>query len=585
MRTLDDIKPGQTIGRYEFLVPIARGGMAAVWAARLKGTRGFAKTVAIKTMLPTLSDDPLFEQMFLDEAQLAAQIHHPNVVEIMDLGEEHDVLYQVMEYVDGESLGQIMRVAAREKKRIPIEVAVRMISDACSGLHAAHELRSVDGTHLGLVHRDISPQNILITYDGVLKIVDFGVAKAAGRTASETTAGQIKGKAPYMSPEQALGKSIDRRTDVFAMGIVLYQVATGKHPFRGESDLATLHNILYKDVPSPRFVDPKFPRPLEAVINKALSREADSRYQTAAEMASALQRVFPPTQRPAEVSDVGTYLRELMGEVGEKRRKALAEAIRRADTRTSPTAPVESSGATLQPLSELAADLSSGVMAARPVAEPTQRIDKVAIPAPGDPALRASSPALEALARSSSHAAVSLQRASQVSAPSLPLPPPPSADNPLFESPPPASQPSRTDMALDPDLAPKPASRSWLLFAAIGAVIAIAGGLGAFLFVRSRPTASTQPPPTHSAPVASAPVASALAPATSEAGGPVYDIDSVSKPVVDQQHQEAAPAATVSSEPAAPATGTKPAHSAETPAASAPPVSTWKPPPVADPGF
>ncbi len=136
MRTLDDIKPGQTIGRYEFLVPIAKGGMASVWAARLKGTRGFAKTVAIKTILPTLSDDPLFEQMFLDEAQIAAQIHHPNVVEIMDLGEENDVLYQVMEYVDGEPLTAIMRAVKKKKQRVPVEIAVKIIIDACMGLHA-----------------------------------------------------------------------------------------------------------------------------------------------------------------------------------------------------------------------------------------------------------------------------------------------------------------------------------------------------------------------------------------------------------------------------------------------------------------
>lgn len=592
MRTLDDIKPGQTIGRYEFLVPIARGGMAAVWAARLKGTRGFAKTVAIKTMLPTLSDDPLFEQMFLDEAQFAAQIHHPNVVEIMDLGEENDVLYQVMEYVDGESLGQILRVASKEKKRVPVEIAVRMITDACAGLHAAHELKSVDGTHLNLVHRDISPQNILITYDGVVKIVDFGVAKAAGRTTSETTAGQIKGKAPYMSPEQALGKTIDRRTDVFAMGIVLYQLATGKHPFRGESDLATLHNILYKDAPSPRFVDPKFPRPLESVINKALAREPERRFQTAAEMATALQRVFPPTQRPAEVSDVGAFLNSLMGEVGEKRRKALGEALRRADARTTAAVPAESSASNILPLSDLVSEVSSAVSGAKPVADPTQRIARVPIPAAGEPFSRSSSPDIEPLGRASSPGLNPLLRASQTGAPDIPIPAPPPQDVALFEAPEPASQPSHSEMALDPELVPKPASKSWMIFAAIGLAIVIAGGVASFVFVRSqkRASAATTDAPTATATAAASAVASVApvpTPAESQSAAPSYDINSISNPVADEDAGADEAGARVAPVPIDPGMGTavKPPPSSTAPTATTPPVSTWKPPPVADPGF
>jgi serine/threonine-protein kinase len=373
MNSLDDIRPGATIGRFEFLVPIAKGGMAAVWAARLKGSRGFSKTVAIKTMLPMLSDDPMFEQMFLDEAQIAALIHHPNVVEIMDLGEQDGILFQVMEYVDGESLATVLRTQNKKKERIPLEIAVQIIIDACRGLHAAHELKNVDGTLLGLVHRDISPQNIMITYDGVVKLVDFGVAKAAGRTTSETTAGQIKGKAPYMAPEQALGQHVDRRTDVFAMGIVLYQITTGKHPFRGENDIATLHNILHNDLPSPRFVDPQFPRPLESAIHRALSRDITQRFASAKDMADALSRVFPPTRRRTDVADVGTFVQNLLGESGNRRRMALAEAIKRADLRTSSTPLSEASGPILLPLAELGTD--SAIHSPRGLAAPTERID------------------------------------------------------------------------------------------------------------------------------------------------------------------------------------------------------------------
>jgi len=343
MRTLGEIQPGQTVGRYEFLVPIAQGGMAAVWAARLKGTRGFTKTVAVKTMLPTISDNPHFEQMFLDEAQLASRIRHPNVVEILDLGEQDDLLYLVMEWVDGEPLSSIRRIAAK-REGIPRPIAVKVVQDAAAGLHAAHELKDEHGVQIGLVHRDISPQNILITFDGVVKIVDFGVAKAAGRTVEHTNSGQIKGKPPYMSPEQALGKDIDRRTDVFALGIILYQLTTGKHPFRGENDMITLQNIVSdRPIIPPRAYDKDYPKPLEAVVLRALDRDPDKRYQTAAELEAALDRVFPPTVPRVRTEDVGKFVTAMLGDRGEERRTALRDAIRLADERASSA---EASGTT-----------------------------------------------------------------------------------------------------------------------------------------------------------------------------------------------------------------------------------------------
>jgi len=333
MQTLGEIEPGQTLGRYEFLVPIAQGGMAAVWAARLHGTRGFSKTVAVKTMLPTISDDPLFEQMFLDEATIASNIRHPNVAQIQDLGEQNDVLYLVMEWVDGEPLSALRRAAAKQGG-VPRNIAVKIVADACAGLHAAHELKDESGALVGLVHRDISPQNILITYDGLVKIVDFGVAKAAGRSAADTNAGQIKGKPPYMSPEQALGEEIDRRTDLFALGIILYQLTTGKHPFRGESDVITLQNIVSeRPVVPPRAFDKDYPKPLETVVMKAISRDPNERYQTAAEFEAALDRVFPPNMARVRLEDVGRFVTSLLGERGEARREALREAIRQADDR------------------------------------------------------------------------------------------------------------------------------------------------------------------------------------------------------------------------------------------------------------
>jgi eukaryotic-like serine/threonine-protein kinase len=352
MRTLGEIQPGQTVGRYEFLVPIAQGGMAAVWAARLKGTRGFSKNVAVKMMLPTISDDPQFEQMFLDEAQIASRIRHPNVCEILDLGEQDDLLYLVMEWVDGEPLSNIRRAAAK-RDGIPRPVAVKIVADAAAGLHAAHELKDEDGTTVGIVHRDISPQNILITFDGVVKIVDFGVAKAAGRTSESTSAGQIKGKPPYMSPEQALGHDVDRRTDVFALGIILYQLTTGKHPFRGESDVVTLQNIVSdRPIIPPRAYDREYPKPLEAVVMKALERDASKRFQSAADLEAALDRVFPPTVPRVRTEDVGRFVSAMLGERGDERRTALREAIKLADERTAGAEALPSS-AIGRPLGEL----------------------------------------------------------------------------------------------------------------------------------------------------------------------------------------------------------------------------------------
>jgi serine/threonine protein kinase len=333
--TNEKLAPGVTLGRYELLLPIAQGGMATVWAARQKGSRGFQKTVAIKTMLPNLSEDPQFEQMFLDEAALAARIHHPNVAEILDLGEQEDILYIVMEWIDGEALSTITKQAKKINVTIQHHIGLKVVSQACLGLHAAHELKDDEGQALQLVHRDVSPQNVLVTYDGIVKLVDFGVAKAMGRAGGETTAGQLKGKVPYMSPEQARGGVIDRRTDVFAMGIVLYKLTTGLHPFLGENDLLTMKNIIGRPVPSPRIKNAQFPVELEQVILKCLQKEADKRYQTILELHQAIEKVQVAMGSAVVDDDVGSVVRSLLGDRGQKRRLALRDAVRSLDERAS----------------------------------------------------------------------------------------------------------------------------------------------------------------------------------------------------------------------------------------------------------
>src|SRR5882762_3323896 len=217
-----ELKPGETLGRYQLLMPIAKGGMGQVWAARQSGTRGFQKLVAVKTILASDEEHGDLEEMLFEEASLASQVRHPNVVQTLDLGEQEGTLYLVMEWVDGEPLDFILRTA-RTVGGVPIAIAVHLIIQACKGLYAAHEAKNSKGDPLGIVHRDISPQNLLVTYSGVVKLVDFGVAKATHQSSQPTVFGQVKGKFAYMAPEQINAQPIDARADIFAMGIVLYR--------------------------------------------------------------------------------------------------------------------------------------------------------------------------------------------------------------------------------------------------------------------------------------------------------------------------------------------------------------------------
>ncbi len=325
-QSLSSLGAGHVLGRYELLMPVASGGMAMVWAARLKGSHGFQKIVAIKTMLPVLSEDDQFEKMFLDEAALASNIHHPHVVEILDLGEESGVLFLVMEWIDGVAVNQLMK-GARAAGGVPLPVASRIVMQACAGLHAAHELKGTNGELIGLVHRDVSPQNILVTFDGVAKVVDFGVAKATARGGGATQAGQVKGKIAYMAPEQNQALPLDRRADVFALGIVLYAMATGKHPFRRETEAATMYNIASAEpvVPPHRLVE-GFPPELEAVILKALQKDPSLRFASASDMLRALDQL-PPSQRASTDEEVALFVRQLFEERRRVRQQALDEAI------------------------------------------------------------------------------------------------------------------------------------------------------------------------------------------------------------------------------------------------------------------
>ena len=301
--------------------------MAMVWAARLTGSRGFQKVFAVKTMLPQMSEDDQFEQMFLDEASLASQIKHPHAVEILDLGEQDGVLFLVMEWIDGVPLNRIAK-AAKKAGGVPLAIGVRIIMQAAAGLHAAHELRQ-NGELVGLVHRDVSPQNILVTGEGVTKVVDVGVAKATALGGGATVAGQVKGKISYMSPEQARGEPIDRRTDVFALATVLYALTTGKHPFRRESEGATMVAICSEEpVLPPSKVAPGYSPALEAVLLKALEKDQNKRFASANEFLKALDHL-PAEFRASSDEDVANYVKSLVGPELAERRDQLQHALER----------------------------------------------------------------------------------------------------------------------------------------------------------------------------------------------------------------------------------------------------------------
>ena len=279
------------LGRYRVVDEIGIGGMASVHLARMDGPGGFQKWVAIKRIHAHLIEDDSFVHMFLDEARVAARISHPNVANVFDLGKDNDSYWIAMEYLHGEPLREVMRRTEEMGQPMPPEIACRVIADAAEGLHAAHELLGKNGEKLQLVHRDVTPHNLFVTYDGTTKVVDFGIAKFSSRT-SNTRAGTLKGKLAYMSPEQVHGEGIDRRTDIFALGVVLWELTTGQRLFRMESDLDTLAKVQECNVPRPSTLIRGYPIDLEKIVMKALAKNRGERFRTARELSRALQSLL-----------------------------------------------------------------------------------------------------------------------------------------------------------------------------------------------------------------------------------------------------------------------------------------------------
>jgi serine/threonine protein kinase len=286
-----------TYGPYRLVRKIAVGGMAEVFKAKRSGVEGFEKVVAVKRILPHLSDNKEFVEMFIDEAKMVAGLTHPNIVQISDLGKLEKSYYIAMEYVHGRDLRTILRRAKDRGLRLPLDLTVLIVSKVCSALEFAHRKKDERGRPMLIVHRDISPQNILISFEGEVKLTDFGIAKAATK-ARITDAGALRGKLLYMSPEQAWGKPMDRRSDVFSLGIVFYEMVTDQKPFLGSSEMSILEMVRECRVAPPSDVNPRIPERLEKVVMTALERDPDHRYQDAAEMYRDLDRVLHERQPP-----------------------------------------------------------------------------------------------------------------------------------------------------------------------------------------------------------------------------------------------------------------------------------------------
>jgi serine/threonine protein kinase len=303
-------EPQERIGRYDLLRRLGSGGMAEVHLARAASIEGFEKLVVLKRILPGLAADPHFVHMFLAEARLAAILDHPNIVQVFDLGRDADDFFFTMEFVYGETVHSAVRAAKRAGEPFPYELAVAVAIGAASGLHYAHERVGFDGQPLNIVHRDVSPTNVMVTYHGCVKVADFGIAKVSNRT-DVTRAGMRKGKVPYMSPEQCRAEKLDRRSDVFALGIVLYEASTMVRLFEGDNEFGVMNRIVNGDIPLPSTRRAGYPKELERIVMKALAVDKNKRYGSAREMMLELEQFTRDRKMEATASALGQWMHRM----------------------------------------------------------------------------------------------------------------------------------------------------------------------------------------------------------------------------------------------------------------------------------
>ena len=304
---------GRTLGKYRLIDEIARGGMGIVYLAMVQGPGGFNKLVVVKELKPDLVEEPSFLQMFLDEAKLAARLNHPNIVQTNEVGNDGERYFMAMDYLDGRGLDRVRRRSRTAGWGLSLPMHLRVTCDMLAGLDYAHKLPDFDGTPLGIVHRDVSPQNVFITFDGQVKLLDFGIAKTAD-SVNETRAGVLKGKVSYMAPEQARGVKVDARADVYAAGVILWEALTGRKMRAGQSEKETMEALIAGDLPRVSSVKPWVPTELDEICARALAPDPAERYQTAAEFQDALEQHLKSTNTNISARDVGSCITELFRE-------------------------------------------------------------------------------------------------------------------------------------------------------------------------------------------------------------------------------------------------------------------------------
>jgi serine/threonine protein kinase len=306
-------EPGGQLGKYQLIRRLATGGMAELFLARAKAIHGFEKLVVLKRILPQHAENDDFIRMFLAEARLAATLHHPNIVQVYDIGGEEGSYFFTMEFVQGVDLRKLVRAARKKNKALPLEHILHVIMGMAAGLNHAHEKVGLDGKMLGIVHRDVSPSNVLVTFEGGVKIVDFGIAKAASAQVA-TIAGTLKGKIPYMSPEQCRGESVDRRSDIFSIGTLLWELTTGTRLFAGDNEFAVLNRVAKGEVPPPSSIRPDYPPELEAIVMKALQSDPVQRYGTALDLQIDLEDFAREARLPVSSARLAKFMKDLCAE-------------------------------------------------------------------------------------------------------------------------------------------------------------------------------------------------------------------------------------------------------------------------------
>jgi hypothetical protein len=318
---IDDNIGGERFGKYLIVGELAVGGMAEVFLGVHRGLEGFQKAVVIKRVLPAFSTNASFVQMFVDEARIAARLEHPNIVRTYEFGEVDGQYFTAMEYLPGEDLAKTLDKLAFARQQMPLHLAAGIVASVCIGLHFAHGLTDTAGRPLGLIHRDINPANVIVTYSGEVKIIDFGIAKT---TSSETQTGTVKGKVAYMSPEQILGRGIDQRSDVFSTGVVLWELLTGRPLFLRDNEGATLYAIMNEPLHAPSRYRPEIPRALDDIVMNALARTPADRYESAEELGIALER-FLVDQPKYDARAAARMLENLFGSSRAEAKRAIAQ--------------------------------------------------------------------------------------------------------------------------------------------------------------------------------------------------------------------------------------------------------------------